>query len=202
MVAWDLDKEYLPAGNGSSSVPCWADNPSYIVVGEVDALKERCSRPVQNCLVQVNINWSPVSSLLRTTTTMSRPRFKAAILVVSTTASKDPSTDTSAWILKGVFEKEGAEQWDVIETEIVGDVVLDIQRTIKKWTDQEPPMNLILTTGGQDLQHLIILLRYARSLNVPRYLMSSLTRDYRQYRLCFIDMRLDWFMECLLPLWL
>ncbi len=80
--------------------------------------------------------------------TMSKPRFKAAILVVSTTASKDPSTDTSAWILKGVFEKEGAEQWDVVDTEIVGDVVLDIQRTITKWTDQEPPINLILTTGG------------------------------------------------------
>jgi len=68
--------------------------------------------------------------------------------VVSTTASKDPSADTSGGSLQDVFETDGAGQWDVIDIRIVGDIVLDIQRSITQWTDQESPMNLIVTTGG------------------------------------------------------
>ena len=79
---------------------------------------------------------------------MSKPGLRAVILVVSTTASKDPSTDTSGGILKDVFEKEGSAKWTIVETKIVGDVVLDIQRTVMQWTDQESPVNLIVTTGG------------------------------------------------------
>jgi gephyrin len=79
---------------------------------------------------------------------MSRQELRAAILVVSTTSSRDPSTDVSGGILKDVFEKDGVGQWDVIDIRIVGDVVLDIQRTIMKWSDQENPVNLIITTGG------------------------------------------------------
>lgn len=79
---------------------------------------------------------------------MSEPGLRAAILVVSTTASTDPSSDTSGEILKDVFEKEGGGQWTVEDTKIVGDVVLDIQRTVAQWTDQESPVNLIVTTGG------------------------------------------------------
>ncbi len=79
---------------------------------------------------------------------MSKPGLKAAILVISTTASKDPSADTSGGILQDVFEKEGAGQWAVVDTKIVGDVVLDIQRTVTQWTDQDTPVNLIVTTGG------------------------------------------------------
>jgi gephyrin len=79
---------------------------------------------------------------------MSKPGLRAAILVISTTASKDPSADTSGGNLKDVFEKDGAGKWTVEDTTIVGDVVLDIQRTITQWTDQESPVNLIVTTGG------------------------------------------------------
>jgi gephyrin len=79
---------------------------------------------------------------------MSKPGLRAAILVVSTTASKDPSSDTSGGILKDVFEKEDVGQWTVEETKIVGDVVLDIQRMVTQWADQESPVNLIVTTGG------------------------------------------------------
>jgi gephyrin len=79
---------------------------------------------------------------------MSKPGLRAAILVVSTTASKDPSTDTSGGILKDVFERERAGHWTVEDTKIVGDIVPDIQRTITQWTDQESPVNLIVTTGG------------------------------------------------------
>lgn len=74
--------------------------------------------------------------------------LKAAILVVSTTAAKDPSADASGEILKDVFNTEGGGRWEVIETKIVGDVVLDIQRSIMGWSDQENPVNVIITTGG------------------------------------------------------
>lgn len=79
---------------------------------------------------------------------MSKPGLRAAILVVSTTASKDPSTDNACGILKNVFDEEGAGQWTVVDTKIVGDVVIDIQRVVTQWTDQESPVNLIVTTGG------------------------------------------------------
>jgi gephyrin len=79
---------------------------------------------------------------------MSKHLLKAVLLVVSTTAAKDHSTDSSAAILKNVFDEDGAGQWEVVDTKIVGDVVLDIQRTVTQWTDQETPVNLIITTGG------------------------------------------------------
>ena len=79
---------------------------------------------------------------------MSNSTLKAAILVVSTTASKDPSADSSGGILKDVFDKEGAGKWEVVETKIVGDDVLDIQRNITGWTDRENAVNLIISTGG------------------------------------------------------
>ncbi|KAH9207866.1 hypothetical protein DL95DRAFT_345957 [Leptodontidium sp. 2 PMI_412] len=74
--------------------------------------------------------------------------LKAAVLIVSTTASQDPSADSSGRILKDVFDQEGGGKWEVAETRIVGDVVLDIQRAITGWADREDPPNLIITTGG------------------------------------------------------
>jgi gephyrin len=74
--------------------------------------------------------------------------LKAAILVVSTTASKDPSADSSGGILTEVFEKEGAGKWEVTEVKIVGDEVLDIQRVITSWADRENAVNVIISTGG------------------------------------------------------
>jgi gephyrin len=79
---------------------------------------------------------------------MSSPTLKAAILVVSTTASKDPSADSSGGILSDVFEKDGGGKWEVVETKIVGDDVLDIQRSVTGWADREDTVNLIITTGG------------------------------------------------------
>lgn len=75
--------------------------------------------------------------------------LRAAILIVSTTAADDPSTDKSGNILQDVFKQEAGQwEWDVAETKIVGDVVDDIQETIKQWTGQENPVNVIVTTGG------------------------------------------------------
>jgi len=80
-------------------------------------------------------------------TKMSTTTLRAAILVVSTTASKDVSADASGPILKDVFEQERGK-WEVVETKIVSDDVLEIQRAIMGWTGQENPVNVIITTGG------------------------------------------------------
>lgn len=79
---------------------------------------------------------------------MSSTKLKAVILVVSTTAAQDPSADSSRGVLEDVFETDGNGQWDVVETKIVGDVVLDIQRTMMRWTDGSDDINLIISTGG------------------------------------------------------
>lgn len=74
--------------------------------------------------------------------------LKAAVLVVSTTASKDPSTDAAGDALRSVFEQDGAGRWQVIETKIVPDSVALIQRQLMLWADSADPVNLIVTTGG------------------------------------------------------
>ena len=79
---------------------------------------------------------------------MDHPTLKAAILVISTTASKDSSTDSSGVILENVILEEGGGKWEVVETKIVGDDVLDIQKAVMRWTDGEPNVNAIITTGG------------------------------------------------------
>jgi gephyrin len=80
---------------------------------------------------------------------MSESRLKVGILIVSTTASKNPSTDKSELVLRDVIDNEGGGQWDVVETKIVSDHVPQIQRQIMLWADiGHEAMNLILTTGG------------------------------------------------------
>ncbi|TKA69253.1 hypothetical protein B0A49_03077 [Cryomyces minteri] len=79
---------------------------------------------------------------------MSNTKLRAAILIVSETAAKDPSTDECGSILQKAFESDGGDQWDVAATEIVPDNALDIQRTITQWTDSGEWMNLIVTSGG------------------------------------------------------
>ncbi|KAK3045874.1 hypothetical protein LTS18_013539, partial [Coniosporium uncinatum] len=77
---------------------------------------------------------------------MSSSKLRAAILVISETASQDPSTDKCIPTLIDVFA--GNEQWEVAETSIIPDSVLDIQRTITSWTDKEDALNLVVTSGG------------------------------------------------------
>ncbi|KAK4134110.1 hypothetical protein BT67DRAFT_402942 [Trichocladium antarcticum] len=78
---------------------------------------------------------------------MSTP-LKAAILVVSTTAAKDPSTDAADAALRDVFAQDGGAHWAVAESRIVSDVTVDIQRQITLWADAADPVNLVVTTGG------------------------------------------------------
>lgn len=69
----------------------------------------------------------------------------AAILVISDTASVEPSTDKAGPTLREVFT---AADWDIVDTQIVPDDVLSIQRFVQRWSDGEDAANAIVTSGG------------------------------------------------------
>ncbi|KAL2823714.1 hypothetical protein BDW59DRAFT_163081 [Aspergillus cavernicola] len=75
-------------------------------------------------------------------------RLTAAILVVSDTASQDPSSDRVVSTLGDVLAAEGQDNWEQPITKIVPDDVLQIQRTVSDWADGPDPVNLILISGG------------------------------------------------------
>ncbi|OQO05691.1 hypothetical protein B0A48_09784 [Cryoendolithus antarcticus] len=75
-------------------------------------------------------------------------KLRAAIIVVSDTASKDASTDKCIPALRQVFTTGGGDRWTAEETCIVSDDVLAIQRAITGYTDVEDFANLIITSGG------------------------------------------------------
>ena len=78
---------------------------------------------------------------------MSAAPLKAAILIVSTTAAKDPSADASEAVLRDVFSSETGK-WEIVTTAIVPDVATQIQRQIMLWADGAEGISLIVTTGG------------------------------------------------------
>lgn len=75
-------------------------------------------------------------------------QLKAAILIVSETAAKDPATDSTGDVLAEVFGNVDSADWKIAAKEIVPDSIQDIQRSILQWTDGEDAMNLIVTSGG------------------------------------------------------
>ncbi|RAH73982.1 bifunctional molybdopterin adenylyltransferase MobB/molybdopterin molybdotransferase MoeA family protein [Aspergillus aculeatinus CBS 121060] len=74
--------------------------------------------------------------------------LKAAILVVSDTASQDPSTDKVGDALTNVLSTAGPNTWDKPAVKIVPDSVLDIQRAICDWADGPNWVNLVCVSGG------------------------------------------------------
>ena len=76
--------------------------------------------------------------------------LRAALLIVSTTASEDPATDRCESSLREVFEdpSSGTARWELSDVKIVSDDVLQIQRAITSWIDSNDPVNLIITSGG------------------------------------------------------
>lgn len=103
--------------------------------------------------------------------------LKAAVLIVSTTAAKDPSTDSTSSILNDVFKSEGDGKWIVADTKIVTDHVLEIQSQIMAWSNGPDGMNLIVTTGGTGFAVLdstpeVLALEY-HSLTCLRLIMSG-----------------------------
>ncbi|KAI1807218.1 hypothetical protein F4811DRAFT_550173 [Daldinia bambusicola] len=80
---------------------------------------------------------------------MANTTLKVALLIVSTTAAKDPSTDASQAALSSLLKEEGDGKWELVDTKIVPDAVAQIQQQLKLWADVESDhINLILTTGG------------------------------------------------------
>jgi len=81
---------------------------------------------------------------------MSAPRkLRAAILIVSETASRDPSTDKGIPALQEVFARVASDRWNATETKIVPDERQAIIDTVTKWTDSDDDyVNLVLTSGG------------------------------------------------------
>lgn len=79
---------------------------------------------------------------------MSSLKLKVAILVISETAARDATTDKCVETLTNVLKDEGGDKWDVPESKIVPDNVLEIQRAVTMWTDGSDAVNLVLTSGG------------------------------------------------------
>lgn len=79
---------------------------------------------------------------------MANTKLRAAILIISDTAFKDPSTDKAGNALREIFASDGGDKWDSPQIKIVPDDVLEIQRSICQWADGENFFNLIVTTGG------------------------------------------------------
>jgi gephyrin len=78
---------------------------------------------------------------------MANSRLRAAILIVSDTASQDPRTDKCAPVLREKFTK-AADQWEIAVTHIMADEKDAIQTFVKKWTDEDNWANCIVTSGG------------------------------------------------------
>lgn len=74
--------------------------------------------------------------------------LKPAILIVSDTASQDPSTDRVGDTLTNLFSTQASSSWEQPVIKIVPDNVLEIQRVICNWTDGPDWVNLVLVSGG------------------------------------------------------
>ena len=75
-------------------------------------------------------------------------QLKVALLIISDTASQDPSTDKAGQILSDAFDTDGGDKWAIHEARVVPDDFVSIQREVYKWCDGANIINLILTTGG------------------------------------------------------
>jgi len=75
---------------------------------------------------------------------MAHPKLRAAILIVSDTASADPTTDKCIPVLEQGF----GDAWEILDKSIVPDSVESIQGYIKKWSDSDEYANCIITSGG------------------------------------------------------
>lgn len=88
------------------------------------------------------------STPVRTKANMSAEDLCASIIIVSETASKDPSTDKCVPALQEVLASDGDGRFVASDTVIVPDDAISIQRAITERTDRPQPPNLIVTSGG------------------------------------------------------
>jgi gephyrin len=75
-------------------------------------------------------------------------KLRAAIIVVSDTASKDALTDKCIPALREVFQQDGGDRWETAQTKIIADDVSAIQNAITGFTDGADSANLVVTSGG------------------------------------------------------
>ena len=75
-------------------------------------------------------------------------KLRAAIIVVSDTASKDASTDRCIPVLQEVFRQDGGGRWESAQTRIVADDMTAIQEAVKAYADGADSANLVVTSGG------------------------------------------------------
>lgn len=145
---------------------------------------------------------------------MAASKLKAAILIISDTAYRDPSTDKAGSALTQTFAVEGGDKWDDPAIVIVPDNVVEIQRQILSWTDVENYFNLIITTGGtgfavkdntpevgirRESTQAPLRLKFKLRISIEAYLFISrsntciyelLTNRHRPYRHSYIGMHL------------
>lgn len=80
---------------------------------------------------------------------MSEAKFNAAVLVISDTAYKNPSSDQSGPMLaRALAGTDQGANWTVIQTSLVPDDESSIQQQVLKLCDGEILVNLIITSGG------------------------------------------------------
>lgn len=80
---------------------------------------------------------------------MSKAKFNAAVLVISDTAYKNPSSDRSGPLLARALA--GAEQganWNVLQNSLVPDDEILIQQQVLRLCDGDVSVNLLITSGG------------------------------------------------------
>lgn len=76
--------------------------------------------------------------------------LRAAILIISDTAFADNSADKAGATLQEVFTSNSATSWEVVETKIVPDDVVEIQRALTGWCDRDVDegVSCVVTSGG------------------------------------------------------
>ena len=74
--------------------------------------------------------------------------LRAAILVISDTASASPVLDKAGPLLAELFSEDSNKAWSVEKPYIVPDDIASIQKVICHWCDDTPQFNLIVTSGG------------------------------------------------------
>jgi hypothetical protein len=129
-------------------------------------------------------------------------KLRAAIIVISETASKDASTDKCIPALQEVFQQDGGDHWEQAETKIVADDVSAIRSAIKAYTDGAENANLVVTSGGTGFAQKDVTPEVSSMQSQPFYMQFVRTHprpDSDSLRLSILSYkstRLGWFTAC------
>ena len=104
------------------------------------------------------------------TTPATTTPLTVGLLVVSTTAARDASSDSTTRLLRDLFASETTATWAVTKTRIVTDDRDAIQTSVRKWADADS-VHLIVTTGGTGFAVSDITPEVRPSSLVPRALL-------------------------------